>query len=58
MEPRSPDMTVAEWREVERAFEGARDDDREDLEARAALANEHGIALEMRRAQAEALRQP
>ena len=26
MEPRSPDMTVAEWREVERAFEGARDD--------------------------------
>ena len=51
-------MTVAEWREVERAFEGARDDDREDLEARAALANEHGIALEMRRAQAEALRQP
>jgi hypothetical protein len=46
---KGPDTILAEWRAVERALETASDDEREDLEARAAaLRNEYQAAVEVR----------
>ena len=54
MEPRSVDTVLTEWRAIERALEAAGDDEREDLQARAAaLHTEYEMAVEARQARPE-----
>ena len=60
MDPRTVEAILKEWRAVERDLGKAADEeDLESLEAlAAALREEHRVALELRQAEMDALKQP